>query len=73
MKQKPAVPGFFKLTYDKYLSLKTEEEKEKFWDDVINDKSVPTEDLERHLKEGLLLLSSQVESLSQKVKAHLVT
>jgi hypothetical protein len=71
MKQQPVVPEFFQLTYNRYLKLKTDEEKDKFWEEIMSDNHVSQENLAKHLKEGLLLLSDQVDALSQKAKAQM--
>jgi hypothetical protein len=53
-----------------FSSLKTEEERESFWQ-RINEKSASREALTNHLLESLKSLSTNVDKLDEKVRSYL--
>ncbi|MCE7063057.1 hypothetical protein [Dyadobacter sp. CY343] len=70
MKKESLLPGIFEEDFKRYLSLDSEKEKKDFWNELkVKFSEVSPETLQKKLREGILAVSSRIESLDQRIKA----
>lgn len=72
MKIESIIPEFFHAAYQKFSSLKTDEEKAKFWNELaMENADIAPEIIEQQWLKGIHLLSEHLDNLHLKVNAQL--